>query len=461
MREIKQDWRDVFCGFSIALDARKIILGFAAVVASLAVVMVLAALAYWTTMVDTTPGTMWGALTALLTGNPAPAVELVKMAFKEPTTPEVVFSVFTCLVLFALWCVFGGAISRVAAVQFARDEPVSMSEAMTFARGKAVSYVSAILASIIGIAFFYFCNLIGGLVGRIPAVGPVLVGLGFGLAILGGFIAVFLVIGGVFGLPLMIPTISTEGTDAFDAVSRAFSYVISRPWRYIWQQLCALAYGAVVCAFVLVFAMAVARFTMNSAVVVGMGEGPAPGKTDAIAAYVASTIGPVQNAADITPSGARGKSLPSGQQAQQAAEVQMPSGARGFCAGMIKFWLTLIVIGGSVGFCVSYLFSSQTIIYFLMRKAVDGTDMTEVWVEDEEEDFSLPPAPETASSCAACAAPCDSASKEEAPAEESADEEPAEEEAAKPAAKKKTAKKRTRKTTRKKKKTTRKKKTTE
>ena len=52
-----------------------------------------------------------------------------------------------------------------------------------------------------------------------------------------------LLVGLVFGAPLMIPTICVEGTDSFDAISRSMSYVYARPWRYIWCKLVALVYG--------------------------------------------------------------------------------------------------------------------------------------------------------------------------------------------------------------------------
>src|SRR5204862_6458076 len=52
------------------------------------------------------------------------------------------------------------------------------------------------------------------------------------------------------GWPLMSATISAEGTDSWEAVSRSYSYVYQAPWHYIWYSLVALAYGAVVVFFV-------------------------------------------------------------------------------------------------------------------------------------------------------------------------------------------------------------------
>ncbi len=56
----------------------------------------------------------------------------------------------------------------------------------------------------------------------------------------------------------MYATISTEGSDGFDGFSRAYSYVFSRPWHYLWFAIVALVYGAIVITFVYVVASLVA-----------------------------------------------------------------------------------------------------------------------------------------------------------------------------------------------------------
>jgi flagellar biosynthesis/type III secretory pathway M-ring protein FliF/YscJ len=45
-----------------------------------------------------------------------------------------------------------------------------------------------------------------------------------------------------------------------------------------------------------------------------------------------------------------------------------------------------IALGFMVAFLVSFFFTSQTVIYFLLRKNVDATDMEEVYVEESEEE---------------------------------------------------------------------------
>src|SRR5262249_6575016 len=88
-----------------------------------------------------------------------------------------------------------------------------------------------------------------GLFHMIPFLGDIFVSgllwplmLAFGLGI-----AIALV--GLVGWPLMPATISAEGTDSWEAVSRSYSYVYQRPWQYIWYGLVAVTYGGLVFFF--------------------------------------------------------------------------------------------------------------------------------------------------------------------------------------------------------------------
>src|SRR5690606_18437347 len=70
------------------------------------------------------------------------------------------------------------------------------------------------------------------------------------LALLGGFVMALLVIGALGGGSLLWPTIAVEGSDGFDAMSRSYSYVYSRPWRAAFLAAVAIVYGAICYLFV-------------------------------------------------------------------------------------------------------------------------------------------------------------------------------------------------------------------
>src|SRR5207244_212129 len=50
--------------------------------------------------------------------------------------------------------------------------------------------------------------------------------------------------------PLIPVTLSAEGSDSFDDLSRSYSYVYQRPWHYLWYCIVALLYGAAIVFFV-------------------------------------------------------------------------------------------------------------------------------------------------------------------------------------------------------------------
>jgi hypothetical protein len=64
------------------------------------------------------------------------------------------------------------------------------------------------------------------------------------------------------------------------------------------------------------------------------------------------------------------------------------SGLQMIAGCILIIWL-FIVFGMLAGYAVSYACSSQTLIYFLLRKKVDGIEMNEVFEEKEEGEEAL------------------------------------------------------------------------
>src|SRR5437764_9071088 len=56
-------------------------------------------------------------------------------------------------------------------------------------------------------------------------------------------------------------------------------------------------------------------------------------------------------------------------------------------AGLVAFWVFLGI--SMVGaYAISFYFSVNTIIYYLMRREVDATEMDDVYLEQADEDFA-------------------------------------------------------------------------
>ncbi|MBN1846225.1 MAG: hypothetical protein JW810_11115 [Sedimentisphaerales bacterium] len=277
-----------------------------------------------------------------------------------------VFALLLMVVGLSVWAVVGGALCRMAALQFAREERIGPWRALQFSMGKFASFFSAPLIPIGIIIFIGLFVFLGGLAGAVPYIGEIAAPLLMGLALFGGFVMALIAIGLIGGMGLMYPTIAVEGSDSFDAISRAFSYLFARPWRLGFYGVVSFVYGGICYLFVRLFAFLLL-----------------------LAVHVAAGIGMNWDDSAVTVSDMRGK-LDAIWPAPMLANLQ-PSvnwvtlnGTETLGAFFIWIWVSLVV-GLVLAFAVSFCFSMQTVIYCLLRKHVDSTDLEDVYVEEDVE----------------------------------------------------------------------------
>jgi uncharacterized membrane protein len=286
------------------------------------------------------------------------------------------YAVLFFILSLMIWAMFGGALCRSAVLHAARDEHPPMREALRFACERWVSFLFSPLMAMMAVLFCGLALIVGGLVGLIPAVGEVLVALFFVLAICVGVAAAFLMIGGVAGLPLTFPTIAAEGSDAFDAVSRSFAYVYQRPWRTAWYYLLSIGYAAICLLFVKFFAR-LALWTGHFFVGVLMNRGEAAlaegadaggaGKLDAIWS---------------------GPGLFDNSTFWGAFDGPPLAHFTWFAQFLMTCWI-YGVWAVVAALAVSLFYSSSTLIYLLLRRDVDATDIEDVYLDDlSDEEFT-------------------------------------------------------------------------
>jgi hypothetical protein len=308
-----------------------------------------------------------------------------------------VFLILILLWTLFTWAVFGGAITRMAAVQVARtNEKIGMTEALRFAWTRIQAYFSAPVLPLVFLGILTLFLWLYGLVGTFTwAFGDILVyGLFAPIMLLIGLIMAVVLVG-LVGWPLMYSTISAEGSDSFDAISRSYSYVYQAPWHYLWYSAVAVVYGAVLVFFV---------GLMGSLLVYlgkwGMSLAPGPENRAQTYLFVHAPTSfqwrdlLLQGSADVEPE-----------------EVANPNGTTSYIlaptpkyrdtitlnnhigAWMVTIWLWLLFLM-VIGFGYSYFWCASTIIYLLMRRKVDDTELDEIHLE--EEDLEEPyPAPGT------------------------------------------------------------------
>jgi hypothetical protein len=203
---------------------------------------------------------------------------------------------------------------------------------------------------------------VGLLLSLLTGVGGVIAGIFWGLTLALSFVLAMVFIGGVFSIGLQWPTIAAEGSDSFDAISRSISYISSRPWRYIFYTAFSAVYGClcfVLVKFVAFLTLAIAHASVRTLTFNWFAE---------------------SNELD--------RLWPKPEMAQPWPPLGHPatlSGAESIASYLIIFWVC-VVLGLLVSFLFSFFFTSQTVIYFLLRKVVDATDMEEVYMEESDEE---------------------------------------------------------------------------
>ena len=304
----------------------------------------------------------------------------------------------------AVWGFFGGAICRIAAVQIARNERISLREAIGFTRERFLSFVAAPVFPMALLAIFVFALMIFGWIEWIPYLGDLFAGLLWPIVLIVGFIMAIVMVG-LVGWPMMIATISTEGTDSFDALSRSYSYIYQAPWQYLWYNFLALLYGAVLIFFI-GFMASLAVFVGKWSVSSAPGLSSSLEKTDREPSYLfyyaptsygwrdllISSNQFVEKHKDVTPGGKEIERLEFTPEYEKNISTMNRIGAVLVSLWIYPFFLLVL------GFGYSYFWSVSTIIYFLMRRYVDDTEMDEVHLDDEDlEDPFMKPAAAPAS----------------------------------------------------------------
>jgi hypothetical protein len=426
MRELKGDWRDLFNGFMVALDLRKCFLALLGIFVTICLCGGLTitlgnslnppavevprdlVLHHWWGTQKQAWHVIYGETRAFkpadLQKDPAKVATASTTGEDKHRTPALIrigYTVLFALLFLTIWSYFGGAIARIAAYEIAKDgERIETRKALQFARRKFWSFFWAPLICVIGFFFFALCNYAGGLVGGVLdfiKVGAPLVALLLPLALLSGFIMTLICVGTVTGLPLFAPAVAAEGTDSFDAVSRGFSYVYSRPWHYVWYQLVSSVYGYVCIGFVILFAILMCHLGI-AAGAEGFELSGAWKKeefhkvsNDAWALILSPEHqgcsryewDPLSLAKGPHPYG-RLQNLANHLVGVDFEHRGVAKDSHHIASFLVTFWLA-ITLGLALGYVVSFFISQQTMIYYILRKKVDGIEMNEVFEESEEE----------------------------------------------------------------------------
>lgn len=247
-----------------------------------------------------------------------------------------------------VWGLFGGAMTRIGIVRFGVEEREGTVEAVQFAARRLFSYVVAPLFPFFGILIVLIYVAPFGWMMRWDT-GLLIAGVLWGFVLLGGLMAAILLLGLLVGWPLMWGATSAEKMgDVFEANQRCYSYVFGCPLRYLFYAAVALLLGSLGFLLVEYFAEWVIQLSY----------------------WAVSWTG-----TDLR------------QLLGQPANRPTMSAAAGLSAVSIFNALVLTIASA---FRYSFFWTAAAVIYLLMRRDVDMTELDDIYVMRGEQRYDLP-----------------------------------------------------------------------
>jgi len=265
------------------------------------------------------------------------------------------------LITLCLVSIFGGAVCRIAALQFARGEKPGITEAIAFSRKKFTSFFTTPLVPAVIVILAGSIILLIGLAGNIPlGLGELIMGIFIPVVLTGGAVIAIALAGTLVGLNLMFPAVAYDNSDGLEAVSRSFNYVLVRPWRLGLYTIAAAVYGAICYVFVRFFAFLLLW-----------------------SGYRVLRIGAFRDSAEGLPD--KVSAIWTEPHFSRLAEYSTAAGSWSeSIAAFLVYLFVLIIVGLVVSFIISFYFSASTVIYALLRNKVDNTPLGEVYTEPDQ-----------------------------------------------------------------------------
>ncbi|MGA0040661.1 MAG: hypothetical protein ACO3NZ_12495 [Pirellulales bacterium] len=285
------------------------------------------------------------ALLASLPASLADAGQLLAVPFQPAATLSQAAAASVRLLWFVLaWSLFGTAITRHVAVTMIGEDSPGFLGGLRYGVSRWPASFNSVLFVLLGVAVLSIPGVVLGGLMRADW-GLAIAGVVWPLVLAGALVLAILVVGLIAGWPLMVAAVGVERGDSFQAISTAFSYLYQRPLAYAFYGLVAVA------VFVpALFAAGLFADSTTSLAVwatsFGMGHSRTVGLLDLAATSMSDSTAAV------------------------------PFGLRA-----MLFWHDCIeTLLGS--FAWGYFWASVTAAYMLLRRAVDGTELDEVVLDE-------------------------------------------------------------------------------
>ena len=296
-----------------------------------------------------------------------------------------------CVWSLLVWSFVGLGITRVCLLKLTRNENAGLDDAFEFAMEKWTTAVSAIGIPLLAVAALCVPAALIGLLMSFNF-GVLVAGILWPLMLIIASAMGLLLLGLMFGFPLMISSVGCESQNAFDAMTRAYAYTFQRPVHYLFYCLIAIVFGGLCWMVVAGLTSSIVDLSFWSAswgsnmvsadridVIKGIPTEDIALSTDAYNKEIAAL------ATDAAKSPAEPAQSP-------AKPVSLPEDS-----GLLNIGRTLIGLWNSLfhtlaaAFIYGLFWCMASAIYLLLRKDADETEMDEIYIVDEKRTYELPP----------------------------------------------------------------------
>ncbi len=327
----------------------------------------------------------------------------------------------------AVWSFFALGIHRITTLRIARDEGMSIGEAIRFsARHWTTLLLCPVIIGAI-ILVFWGCNALAGLIESIPYVGGVLSIIFGPLRLVSTLLIVLVGVGGIFGLPLISAAASWECNGSLDAISRAFSYLFARPLQYFWNYFLIFLFTGLILLvgswFMVIYSASLDSGNLSDVMTVALDppphkvrSGAERGKLHPEYEALSTEAQDMYKALDLDAPGAD-RRMPPAMDFKTVAKAPWD-----YKLNILVYWVLLNLVWlGISGYALYWLIGASSSVYADLRAEVDGTEEDEVFLEESDLDLDAlaedGPAVEGEAAKADAEATSDSTDAGETPAE--------------------------------------------
>ncbi len=263
-----------------------------------------------------------------------------------------------------VWAFVGLAITRVCLLRLARNEHVGMDDAFEFAWDKWLTAAGAVGVPLLAIAGLCVPAFVIGLVMGFNF-GVLLVSLMWIVVLVISAAIALLLLGLMFGWPLMVSSVAAESQNSFDAMTRSYAYVFQRPVHYFFYLLVAILFGG--------FCWMIMAGLTNG--ILGLAWWSTSWGTNLFDGDRMEVIQGVVTA---------------GNRVNETGETAKASWSLESGRGIIGLWNS-VAKTIAAAFIYGLFWCMAGAIYLLLRHDVDETEMDEVFVVEEKRTYQLPP----------------------------------------------------------------------